>query len=126
MVTNGSRLYLEEGSGMNTAIAQVSTAGGETGRLPAPFEAPEVLDNISPSRSKLLIANFTNRAWILAALDCPATCRCAETRRQHCLRPERLGLPPEEQSRMSWDASCIAPTDIIGPQAQSHESLSRS
>ncbi len=73
MVTDGSRVYLEEGSGMNTAIAQISTRGGETGRLPAPFEAPEVLD-ISPIRSELLIANFTNGLglWPLWIVPLPA------------------------------------------------------
>src|SRR5206468_1849280 len=56
-----------------TAIAQVSTSGGETGRVPAPFEAPEVLD-ISPSRSELLVANFTSGLglWPLWILPLPA------------------------------------------------------
>jgi serine/threonine protein kinase/Tol biopolymer transport system component len=73
MVTDGSRIYLQEGSGMNTAIAQVSTSGGETGRLSTPFEAPEVLE-ISPSRSELLIANFTSGLglWPLWRVSLPA------------------------------------------------------
>lgn len=47
MVTDGARLYFGEGSGMWTAIAQVSASGGETLALPgAPLGNPE--SKISP------------------------------------------------------------------------------
>jgi serine/threonine protein kinase len=73
MVTDGSRLYLAEGSGMTSVIAQVSTAGGETALLPTALGMPEVLD-LSPSRSELLVASFTSGLglWPLWVLPVPA------------------------------------------------------
>jgi eukaryotic-like serine/threonine-protein kinase len=75
MVTDGSRLYLAEGSGMAQSIAQVSTAGGETAVLPAPFVLPRVLD-ISPSWSELLVSDYTGYGhefgWPLWVLPLPA------------------------------------------------------
>ncbi len=59
MVTDGSRLYLEEGAGTTTVVAQVPTAGGETTALPASVEMPEVMD-ISFRTSELLVASFTS------------------------------------------------------------------
>jgi eukaryotic-like serine/threonine-protein kinase len=73
MVTDGSRPYLAEGSGMTSVIAQVSTAGGETALLPTALGMPEVLD-LSPSRSELLVASFTSGLglWPLWVLPVPA------------------------------------------------------
>jgi eukaryotic-like serine/threonine-protein kinase len=71
MVTDGARLYLAEGSGSASAIAQISTAGGETGLVATPFGLPEVLD-ISQSRSKLLVTNFSHGlGWPLWTLTVP-------------------------------------------------------
>lgn len=58
MVTDGSRLYFAEGSGMAQVIAQISTAGGETALLPeTPVGEPEVQD-FSQKRSELLVSNY--------------------------------------------------------------------
>ncbi len=76
MVTDGSRLYFAEGSGMAHVIAQVSTAGGETALLPeAPVGLPEVQD-ISPNRSELLVSNYMGfeheLGWPLWVMPLPA------------------------------------------------------
>ncbi|MDQ2843648.1 MAG: serine/threonine-protein kinase, partial [Acidobacteriota bacterium] len=76
MVTDGARLYFGEGSGMASVIAQISTSGGETALLPeAPAGEPEVQD-ISPSRSELLVSNYMGfgreLGWPLWVLPLPA------------------------------------------------------
>lgn len=76
MVSDGSRLYFGEGSGMAAVVAQVSASGGETSALPeAPVGAPAVED-ISPSRSELLISNYMGFGhefgWPLWVLPLPA------------------------------------------------------
>ncbi len=76
MVTDGSRIYFGEGSGMASVIAQISTDGGETVSLPeAPVGQPLVQD-ISPSRSELLVSNYMGFGqefgWPLWVLPVPA------------------------------------------------------
>ena len=56
MVTDGSRLYFGEYSGGQYVLAQVSTAGGETVQIPAPFRNTLIYD-ISPDHSQLLIGS---------------------------------------------------------------------
>src|SRR5581483_2359350 len=71
MVTDGSHLYLAEEAGTEPAIAKVSTAGGETTLLTTPLGVPAVED-ISPSRSELLVTNFTHRlGWPLWIVPVP-------------------------------------------------------
>jgi Tol biopolymer transport system component len=71
MVTDGSHLYLAEEAGTEPAIAKVSTAGGETILLTTPLGVPAVED-ISPSRSELLVTNFTHRlGWPLWIVPVP-------------------------------------------------------
>ena len=70
MVTDGSRVYLGEGSS-GAVLAQVSMAGGETAFLSTPFGLPEVHD-ISPSRSELLVTDFSHGlGWPLWTLPLP-------------------------------------------------------
>lgn len=73
MVTDGSRLYLQEGAGTTTVVAQVPTVGGRTTALPTSLEMPEVLD-ISPNRSEILVAQFTSglARWPLWSVPVPA------------------------------------------------------
>ena len=76
MVTDGSRLYFGEGSGMAAVIAQVSASGGETSPMrEAPIGEPAV-QGISPSRSELLISNYMGFGhefgWPLWVLPIPA------------------------------------------------------
>jgi serine/threonine protein kinase/Tol biopolymer transport system component len=76
IVTDGSRLYFGEGSGMAAVIAQVSASGGETSPLPeAPVGEPEVQD-ISRSRSEVLVSNYMGfgheLGWPLWVLPIPA------------------------------------------------------
>ncbi len=52
------RVYFTEGTGGSSALAQVSSAGGETAVIPTPVGALQLLD-ISPDRSTLLVADFT-------------------------------------------------------------------
>ncbi|MBZ5664980.1 MAG: protein kinase [Acidobacteriia bacterium] len=57
MVTDGSRIFVNEYSGDHYALAQVSTAGGETSEIPTPFRNVFPTD-ISPDHSQLLIGAF--------------------------------------------------------------------
>jgi eukaryotic-like serine/threonine-protein kinase len=71
LVTDGSSVYLGEGSGGGPVLAQVSMAGGETAFLSTPFGYPEVHD-ISPSQSELLVTDFTHGlGWPLWTLPLP-------------------------------------------------------
>ena len=53
MVTDGTRIYVEETSGDRQVLAQVSTAGGETGIIPQAF-TNIVINDISADHSELL------------------------------------------------------------------------
>ncbi|MBV9442926.1 MAG: serine/threonine-protein kinase [Acidobacteriaceae bacterium] len=76
VVTDGSRLYFGEGSGMSSVIAQVSTSGGETSALPdAPSGEPEIQD-ISPNHAELLTSSYMGFSqefgWPLWVMPLPA------------------------------------------------------
>jgi len=71
LVTDGSRLYFSEPVNGHV-ITQVSSAGGETVVIPAPFHNGYVLD-ISPSRSELIVADhvsseFEAPLWLVSVL----------------------------------------------------------
>src|SRR5262245_32236236 len=72
LVTDGSRLYFSEPVNGHRVITQVSSAGGETVEIPAPFRNSNVLD-ISPSRSELIVAvhagdEFEASLWLIPIL----------------------------------------------------------
>ena len=76
MVSDGSRLYFGEGSGMAAVVAQVPASGGETTTLSrAPSGEPEVQD-ISPGKTELLVSNYmgfgSELGWPLWVLPLPA------------------------------------------------------
>src|SRR5438105_10378205 len=54
LVTDGSRIYFGEVYGDRQVLAQVSTAGGETGIIPATFTNIQI-DDISADHSELLV-----------------------------------------------------------------------
>jgi serine/threonine protein kinase len=69
LVTDGTRLYFGESiSGNNSALAQVSASGGETGTISTTLPFPSIVD-ISPRGSELLInagSSFPdNPLWLL-------------------------------------------------------------
>ncbi|MBV9302871.1 MAG: protein kinase [Acidobacteriaceae bacterium] len=71
MVTDGTRLYLAEGSGSAPLIAHISTRGGETSFFSTPLGLPEV-QSILPNRSELLVTDFAHGlAWPLWTLPLP-------------------------------------------------------
>jgi eukaryotic-like serine/threonine-protein kinase len=58
VLTDGSRLYVQEYVDGRFIVSQISTAGGDSVPMPIPF--PNVsLDNISPDRSQLIVSSFT-------------------------------------------------------------------
>jgi Tol biopolymer transport system component len=68
-LTDGSRIYITETMGMKSVLAQVSTTGGDTSLIPTPFTSI-VMSDISPDRSRLLVADNVgterqDQAWIL-------------------------------------------------------------
>ena len=58
LLTDGSRLYMGEGSTGHSILAQVSTKGGETSVISTPFPNTRIHD-ISPDHSQLLADSFT-------------------------------------------------------------------
>ena len=54
LVTDGTRLYFNEAMAGKSALMQVSTAGGDTARIPTPWPNSWIMD-ISPRGSELLI-----------------------------------------------------------------------
>ena len=56
MLTDGSRLYIEETTGASRFLVQASVAGGETSSVPSPFPTLEMYD-ISSDHSQLLIGS---------------------------------------------------------------------
>lgn len=61
LFAGGSRIYFMEGSADAPFIAQVSAAGGETGRVAAPIPLPELMD-YSAGRSELLVGGTVDEA----------------------------------------------------------------
>ena len=61
LLTDGSRLYIEESKGTNNFLVQAAATGGETSPIPTPFPAIGLLD-ISPDHSQLLVANFVGNS----------------------------------------------------------------
>ena len=71
MVSDGSRLYLAEGSDNGPRLAHISTEGGETSFFSTPFGTPEV-HGIFPNRSELLVTDFAHLlSWPLWTLPLP-------------------------------------------------------
>ena len=72
LVTDGSRLYFGEFVAGQFALAQASTAGGETQTIPTRNQNPNVLD-ISTDRSKLLVQSRPRQElegplWVMPTL----------------------------------------------------------
>ncbi|HXY10626.1 MAG TPA: protein kinase [Terriglobales bacterium] len=58
VLTDGSRVYIQENLDGRYIVGQVSVAGGDTVPMPMPF--PNVaLDNISPDKSELVVGSFS-------------------------------------------------------------------
>ena len=57
MVTDGARIFFEEQRAVHSAIAEVSTIGGDTELLKMPFRSAQ-LAGISPDHSQLLLADM--------------------------------------------------------------------
>ncbi len=58
VLTDGSRIYVEENVNGRYMVAEASVAGGDTLPMPLPF--PNVsLDNISPDKSQLVVSSFS-------------------------------------------------------------------
>ena len=69
VLTDGSRLYISESTGMKEFVVQVSVTGGDTSLIPTPFGNTKMFD-ISPDHSRLLVAESLGpqdetQAWIL-------------------------------------------------------------
>jgi Tol biopolymer transport system component len=72
LLTDGSRVFVQENVDGRFVVGQLSAAGGDTVRMPTPF--PNVaLCNMSPDKSELVIASFTGSEvlqamWVIPAL----------------------------------------------------------
>jgi eukaryotic-like serine/threonine-protein kinase len=58
VLTDGSRLYIQENVHGRFVVAQVSASGGDTVPIATPFPNT-ALDNLSPDRTELVIGSFT-------------------------------------------------------------------
>jgi len=59
LFTDGVNVYFTEGSTDALQLAEVSARGGETAKVPVPFDQPQLLD-LARSRSELLISSDVN------------------------------------------------------------------
>lgn len=72
VLTDGSRIYVQENLNGRYIVAQASATGGDSVPMPLPF--PNVsLDNISPDKSELVVSSFTGSEviqpmWIVPVL----------------------------------------------------------
>jgi eukaryotic-like serine/threonine-protein kinase len=72
LLTDGSRIFVQENNNGKYLVGQLSVAGGETVQMPTPF--PNVaLCNISSDKSELVIGSFTGSEvqqamWVMPAL----------------------------------------------------------
>jgi eukaryotic-like serine/threonine-protein kinase len=57
LLTDGSRLYIEESKGESWFVVQAAITGGETSPIPTPFAAVNIVD-ISLDHSQLLVRNL--------------------------------------------------------------------
>jgi serine/threonine protein kinase/Tol biopolymer transport system component len=69
VLTDGSRLYINESTGMKEFLVQASVTGGDTSNIPTSFGNIRMFD-ISPDYSQLLVGDFIGpqaeaQAWIL-------------------------------------------------------------
>jgi eukaryotic-like serine/threonine-protein kinase len=69
VLTDGSRLYISESTGMKEFLVQASVTGGDTSVITTPFSNTRIFD-ISPDHSQLLVADYLGpqaetQAWIL-------------------------------------------------------------
>ena len=69
VLTDGSRLYINESTGMKEFLVQASVTGGDTSIIPTSLSNTRMFD-ISPDHSQLLVADFVGpqaeaQAWIL-------------------------------------------------------------
>ena len=69
VLTDGSRLYIDESTGMKEFLVQGSVTGGDISVIPTPFGNTRMFD-ISPDHSRLAVAEFLGpeaetQAWIL-------------------------------------------------------------
>ena len=56
LLTDGSRLYIDEDQGTRDFVVQAALTGGETSLISTPFRSPVLMD-ISPDHSQLLVGN---------------------------------------------------------------------
>jgi len=72
LLTDGSRIFVQENLNGRYVVGQLSVAGGDTVPMPTPF--PNVaLCNISPDKSELIVGSFTGSEvlqamWVIPAL----------------------------------------------------------
>jgi|SRR5262249_54760344 len=62
VLTDGTRLYVQEVVNGRYVVAQVGVSGGETVLLDIPFSNAS-LDNISRDRTQLVVSTFTGAEW---------------------------------------------------------------
>jgi Tol biopolymer transport system component/DNA-binding winged helix-turn-helix (wHTH) protein len=67
MFTDGTRVYFAEADSAQLRVMQVSTMGGESGRVPVPFDFAGVTD-LSVSQSKLLLETPSNASAFMGVL----------------------------------------------------------
>jgi eukaryotic-like serine/threonine-protein kinase len=70
-VTDGPRVYFVESVNERWLLSQVSASGGEISRIPTPFDN-NLLFDVSPARSELLVESLSGEAGFLASMAGPA------------------------------------------------------
>jgi hypothetical protein len=97
MVTDGARLYLQEGGGTTTVVAQVPTAGGKTTVLPTSLEAPRSSISLRCGQNFWSLTSTTG--W---AADLSGSCPCPPAR-----PPPRKCIGNGRRLVTGWARDCV-------------------
>jgi len=70
VATDGPRLYFAERVNQRTLLSQVSAGGGDVSHIPTPF-ANSYPNDVSPTRSELLVGSYNGEETFLGTFDIP-------------------------------------------------------
>ena len=70
VATDGPRLYFAERVNQRTLLSEVSAGGGDVSHIPTPF-ANSYPNDVSPTRSELLVGSYSGEETFLGTFDIP-------------------------------------------------------
>ncbi len=126
LLTDGSRVYFNEGTNFSLKIAQVAVIGGPTAIIPVRLAAPIIVGLRQEGASLLTLAGAIHRAWSVSFADDTVThrrsaaprrysgsrCKFCARRAHSLLSLGRISSSPKKMARIL--ASCSVQMDRFG------------